>query len=96
LHRTALESYAQATRDENSVTDFCGNEARGCGRRQDIEPPDQRHPRLLRAGRERPSSGGAAENFYELSASHAITSSAPVEMRALMALAVQAFGFFGL
>ena len=38
--------------------------------------PDQRHRRLLRARRQRPSHGSAAEQRDELASSHSITSSA--------------------
>src|SRR6516165_6864608 len=47
----------------------------GPGRRT-VEKPDHRHPRLLRARRERPRGGRAAEQRDELAPFHSITSSA--------------------
>src|SRR6516164_4727595 len=44
--------------------------------RRTVEKPDHRHPRLLRARRERPRRRRAAEERDELAAFHSITSSA--------------------
>src|SRR5262249_26091486 len=46
------------------------------GRRLGVEKSDHRHRRLLRARRERPRDGRAAEQRDELAALHSITSSA--------------------